>query len=122
MKVRFLRALLKKWQKTGKQVKPCAGCEHYRQYWGFWTSIPKDVPKGHLAVYVGENYKRFVIKISLLQHPVFKALLDQAKDKYGFTTPSKLHIPCAEAIFLHVIQSAQYSHNKGRAASNCLCL
>ncbi|KAJ4836990.1 hypothetical protein Tsubulata_022200 [Turnera subulata] len=45
-------------------------------------SIPKDVPKGHLVVYVGESSKRFVIKIELLKHPLFKALLDEAKDEY----------------------------------------
>ncbi|KAE8713197.1 Indole-3-acetic acid-induced protein ARG7 [Hibiscus syriacus] len=47
------------------------------------SSIPRDVPKGHLAVYVGEDYKRFVIKITLLKHPLFKALLDRARDEYG---------------------------------------
>ncbi|KAI3987285.1 hypothetical protein MKX01_003035 [Papaver californicum] len=69
--------------------------------------IPKDVPKGHLVVYVGEDYKRFVIKISLLKHPLFKALLDRAKEEYNFTHPhSKLCIPCEEKVFLRVIRCA----------------
>ncbi|KAI3917090.1 hypothetical protein MKX01_003539 [Papaver californicum] len=69
--------------------------------------IPKDVPKGHLVVYVGEDYKRFIIKISLLKHPLFKALLDRAREEYNFTHPhSKLCIPCEEKVFLSVIRCA----------------
>ncbi|KAJ6864956.1 hypothetical protein NC651_035502 [Populus alba x Populus x berolinensis] len=102
----FLVASLNKWRKTGSM--PC--CEY--QYWGLWPymhegkSIPRDVPKGHLVVYVGDNNKRFVIKITLLKHPLFKALLDQAQDEYDFTAGSKLCIPCDENSFLDVVRCA----------------
>ncbi|KAK7337080.1 hypothetical protein VNO77_17639 [Canavalia gladiata] len=68
--------------------------------------IPNDVPKGHLVVYVGENHKRYVINITLLTHPLFKPLLDQAQDEYDFTAHSKLYIPCNEHLFLTVLRSA----------------
>ncbi|KAJ4704913.1 Auxin-responsive protein [Melia azedarach] len=107
-KWRFLKLCLKKWRKTGSRV----ACENCYQ-WALWpsmqredNSIPRDVPKGHLVVYVGENYKRYVIKITLLKHPLFKALLDQARDVYDFSTDSKLCIPCEETTFLDVIRCA----------------
>ncbi|XP_051152411.1 auxin-responsive protein SAUR50-like [Andrographis paniculata] len=81
--------------------------------WSFWTSlgegdvVPSDVPKGHLVVYVGEYRKRFVISLTLLKHPLFQALLDHAREVYGFTASSRLCIPCDETIFLRVVQCAK---------------
>ncbi|CAN8297863.1 unnamed protein product [Cochlearia groenlandica] len=76
--------------------------------------IPHDVPKGHLVVYVGnkeeeECYKRFVIKITLLHDPIFRALLDHSKEEAydDFTSgDSKLCIFCDETLFLEVIRCA----------------
>ena len=121
---RLLRACMKKWRKMGKRVIPCAGCDKCCE-WALWASatyadypIPKDVPKGHLVVYVGENCKRFVIKIGILNHPLFKALLDQARDEYDFTADSKLCIPCDETLFLSVVRCA--ASPDGRRISMCL--
>ncbi|KDP29135.1 hypothetical protein JCGZ_16524 [Jatropha curcas] len=121
----FLRACFNKWSKMGSRVIPCGGCEHCCSQWGLWgslhegkSSIPKDVPKGHLVVYVGENYKRFVIKISLLENPLFKALLDQAQDEYDFTADNKLCIPCDESIFLDIVRCA----SSPQGPTTCLCL
>lgn len=112
MKAKFLKVCLNKWQKMGSRVIPsAASCDCCRQ-WALWPSkqedkcIPSDVPKGHLVVYVGEDYTRYVINITLLKHPLFKALLDQAQEEYDFTAASKLCIPCDENIFLSVVRCA----------------
>ena len=126
MRGEFLRAWLKKWRRMGSRVIPStAGCDNCCQ-WTLWpsmqegnSSIPRDVPKGHLVVYVGENYTRFVINISLLKHPLFKALLDQARDEYDYTTASKLCIPCDENIFLSVVRCASSPQDR-RSFSLCL--
>nr|GEU41252.1 auxin responsive SAUR protein [Tanacetum cinerariifolium] len=45
----------------------------------------RDVPKGHLAVYVGQNEKRrFVVPIAYLEQPLFQNLLRQSEDEFGF--------------------------------------
>ncbi|KAK9072782.1 hypothetical protein SSX86_009217 [Deinandra increscens subsp. villosa] len=68
--------------------------------------IPRDVPKGHLVVYVGENQTRFVINVKLLKDPLFKALLDQAREEYNFNAGCRLYIPCHEDVFLAVVRCA----------------
>ncbi|KAL0844415.1 hypothetical protein Bca101_017661 [Brassica carinata] len=95
----------------GKVITPCTFCKTCckRICWAFKKEaevIPKDVPKGHLVVYVGEESRRFVIKIILLTHPLFKALLEQAQDAYGFSADSRLWIPCNVSTFLHVVRCA----------------
>lgn len=61
-----------------------------------------DVPKGHLAVYVGEEHKkRFVIPISFLNHHLFQHLLNRAEEEFGFDHPTGgLTIPCSEDYFI----------------------
>ncbi|KAL1362154.1 hypothetical protein HN51_010425 [Arachis hypogaea] len=65
-----------------------------------------DVPKGHFAVYVGDednNMKRFVVPISFLKQPMFQALLKRAEDEFGFHQPMGNHhllIPCPVDHFL----------------------
>nr|ACU17008.1 unknown [Glycine max] len=63
-----------------------------------------DVPRGRVAVYVGENQKkRFVIPISYLNQPSFLELLNQAEQEFGFDHPmGGLTIPCNENVFLDV--------------------
>lgn len=69
------------------------------------SSSPVDViPKGHLAVYIGEQEKRrFVVPLSLLNQPSFQDLLRQAEEEFGYDHPmGGLTIPCREDIFIDV--------------------
>ncbi|GAU32284.1 hypothetical protein TSUD_63010 [Trifolium subterraneum] len=62
-----------------------------------------DVPKGYLAVYVGEKQKRFVIPISYLNQPLFQDLLSQAEEEFGYDHPmGGLTIPCTEDLFQNI--------------------
>jgi len=59
-----------------------------------------DVPKGYLAVYVGEKQTRHVIPVSYLSQPSFQDLLSQAEEEFGYDHPKGgLTIPCTEDIF-----------------------
>ena len=61
--------------------------------------LPLDVPKGHFAVYVGENRTRYIVPISFLTHPEFQCLLRRAEEEFGFDHDMGLTIPCEEVVF-----------------------
>ncbi|KAJ0077204.1 hypothetical protein Patl1_36590 [Pistacia atlantica] len=75
------------------------------------ASMATEVPKGHFAVYVGENQnKRYVISISHLNHPSFQELLSQAEEEFGFDHPmGGLTIPCKEDVFVDLLSSLNRS-------------
>lgn len=77
------------------------------QIWKLNSFVSKNnsgVPKGHLAVYVGEiQRKRFVVPVSYLNHPSFQDLLRQAEEEFGFDHPmGGLTIPCKEDVFINL--------------------
>ncbi|ERN08408.1 hypothetical protein AMTR_s00148p00095340 [Amborella trichopoda] len=119
--LRFLKQCTTKWRKLGQEISPLkprgpfswSRCPRF----GSEESIPKDVPKGHLVIYVGEKCRRFVVRVTLLMHPLFKSLLDQAQEEYDFTSYSKLWIPCDEILFESIICRIQAQ----QARSICLC-
>lgn len=63
------------------------------------NGLPLDVPKGHFAVYVGENRSRYIVPISFLSHPEFQCLLRRAEEEFGFDHDMGLTIPCEEVVF-----------------------
>ncbi|GAV74345.1 Auxin_inducible domain-containing protein [Cephalotus follicularis] len=66
--------------------------------------LPDDVPKGHFAVYVGENRSRYIIPISWLGHPEFQSLLQRAEEEFGFNHDMGLTIPCEEVVFRSLLE------------------
>ncbi|CAL1357917.1 unnamed protein product [Linum trigynum] len=71
------------------------------------TSRFSNVPKGFLAVYVGETQKkRFVVPVSYLNQPAFQDLLTMAEEEFGFDHQmGGLTIPCSEETFTYVTSS-----------------
>lgn len=87
-KIVRLRQMLRRWRSRALPVR-----------------IPADVPAGHVAVCVGTNSKRFVVRASLLNHPLFKKLLLQAEEEYGFANRGgPLAIPCDESVFEDILR------------------
>ncbi|KAG8643989.1 auxin-induced protein 15A-like [Manihot esculenta] len=70
-----------------------------------------DVPKGFVAVYVGETEKKhFVVPVSYLNEPSFQDLLSKAEEEFGFHHPmGGLTIPCREETFRLVTSSLNRS-------------
>lgn len=55
------------------------------------------VPRGHLAIYVGEKEDdacRVLVPLVYFNHPLFGRLLKEAEKIYGFDHPGGIQIPC----------------------------
>ncbi|KAL8478503.1 hypothetical protein ACS0TY_030407 [Phlomoides rotata] len=63
----------------------------------------KVAPNGCFSVYVGEEKKRFVIKIKFANHPLFKMLLEDAELEYGFNSEGPLLLPCEVDLFCKLL-------------------
>ncbi|KAI8565118.1 hypothetical protein RHMOL_Rhmol03G0235900 [Rhododendron molle] len=76
----------------------------------------KDIPKGCLAVMVGqgEEQQRIIIPVIYINHPLFMQLLKEAEEEYGFDHKGPINIPCHVEQFRHVqgmIDKDQQSHH-----------
>lgn len=76
--------------------------------------LPLDVPKGHFAVYVGENRSRYIVPISFLTHPEFQSLLRQAEEEFGFDHDMGLTIPCEEVVFRSLTSMIRWKKEERR--------
>ncbi|XP_075504141.1 auxin-responsive protein SAUR36-like [Primulina tabacum] len=58
------------------------------------------VPKGHLAVYVGDkedDTSRVLVPVIYFNHPLFGELLKEAENLCGFNHPGGIQIPCPKS-------------------------
>ncbi|KAL6899864.1 hypothetical protein ACP4OV_006522 [Aristida adscensionis] len=64
----------------------------------------RDVPAGCFAVLVGPEKERFAVRARCANHPLFRALLDEAETEYGFAgCDGPLQLPCAVDDFMEVM-------------------
>ena len=73
------------------------------------------VPKGFLAVYVGEGMRRFVIPTTYLCMPAFRELMESAAEMFGYEHEGGLRIPCEEEDFkvtLHALEREKKENEK----------
>ncbi|KAK4277054.1 hypothetical protein QN277_015109 [Acacia crassicarpa] len=87
------------------------------------------VPKGYLAVCVGEELKRFIIPTEYLGHQAFHMLLREAEEEFGFQQTGVLRIPCEVSAFEGILKmmgekkdkvSTQVSHSTDRCSEDKL--
>ncbi|GAB4852757.1 hypothetical protein Ancab_016966 [Ancistrocladus abbreviatus] len=66
------------------------------------NKVEERVPKGHIAVYVGDDKKtRYIVPLSYLTHPSLQSLPDRAEEEFSFTHPmGGLTIACREEEFI----------------------
>ncbi|XP_022135741.1 auxin-responsive protein SAUR50-like [Momordica charantia] len=86
-----IRQMLQRWRKKARAAA--------------FLAPPSDVPAGHVAVCVGSSSRRFVVRATYLNHPIFQKLLLEAEEEYGFVNHGPLAIPCDESVFEEVLRT-----------------
>ncbi|KAE8709138.1 hypothetical protein F3Y22_tig00110332pilonHSYRG00980 [Hibiscus syriacus] len=74
------------------------------------------VPKGFLAVCVGEELKRYIIPMEYLGHEAFGILLRKAEEEFGFQQEGVLKIPCEVSMFDNILNAVQ---RKNETLASC---
>ncbi|KAI4364187.1 hypothetical protein MLD38_020314 [Melastoma candidum] len=64
-------------------------------------------PKGFFPVYVGEERRRFVVPTGHLSHPLFRMLLEKARDEFGFDQRDGLAVPCSVNAFQEALAAIE---------------
>ncbi|CAK8572740.1 unnamed protein product [Lathyrus sativus] len=63
----------------------------------------KKTPNGCVCVDVGPERQRFVIKIKIFNHPLFKTLLEGVENEYGYRNDGPLWLPCDVEFFCETL-------------------
>lgn len=66
-------------------------------------------PTGFVAVYAGEERRRFVVPTEYLSHPLFRMLLEKAYEEFGFDQSSVLAVPCSVSAFQEIVTAVERS-------------
>jgi SAUR family protein len=74
-------------------------------------------PEGCFSVYVGPEKQRFVIKTKYANHPLFKMLLEDAEEEYGYNSEGPLLLPCDVDLFCKVL--AEMDHKEEEIVPSC---
>ncbi|KAL7610268.1 auxin-responsive protein SAUR71 [Lactuca sativa] len=69
-------------------------------------------PRGCIALYVGEERRRFVVHTAHLSHPLFQILLEKTAEEFGFVQKDKLVIPCTIDVFREVVRAVKCNNGK----------
>ena len=107
-----LQQILKKWRKLANSSKTMSrSSSSSRKSIKFLKRTlslsESSIPKGYLAVCVGEELKRFVIPTEYLDHHAFHLLLRQAEEEFGFQQTGVLRIPCDVCVFENILKMVE---------------
>ncbi|CAA2957560.1 auxin-responsive protein SAUR36-like [Olea europaea var. sylvestris] len=90
---------------SSKDLGPDPGCGYNRVGQETVQENPVTVPKGHLAVYVGQkdgDLRRILVPVVYFNHPSFGDLLEESEKEYGFDYAGGIAIRCRISEFERV--------------------
>lgn len=80
----------------------------------------KKPAEGCFSVYVGAGRQRFVVRTECVNHPLFRALLEEAEEAFGYAAAGPLELPCDAEALVGVLEQIEEEKAAGEtAASRC---
>lgn len=76
-------------------------------------------PEGCLAVYVGPARERFVVRAECVNHRLFRALLEEAEEAFGYAAAGPLALPCDADAFVRVLEQIEEEAAAGEVVPRC---
>ena len=84
-------------------------------------SKPAPAPEGCFTVCVGAGRQRFVVRTECVNHPLFRALLEEAEEAFGYAAAGPLALPCDADAFVRVLEQIEEEDAAGQAAAVARC-
>jgi SAUR family protein len=84
-------------------------------------SKPAPSPEGCFTVCVGAGRQRFVVRTECVNHPLFRALLEEAEEAFGYAAAGPLALPCDADAFVRVLEQIEEEDAAGQAAAVARC-
>uniref|UniRef100_A0A0D9XFG4 Uncharacterized protein n=1 Tax=Leersia perrieri TaxID=77586 RepID=A0A0D9XFG4_9ORYZ len=69
-----------------------------------WRRLPSE---GCFSVYVGDLRQRFVVRTVTVNHPLFRPLLEESEEVFGYAAVGPLQLPCDAAVFARVLEQIE---------------
>ncbi|CAL5087446.1 unnamed protein product [Urochloa decumbens] len=63
--------------------------------------------EGCFTVCVGAGRQRFVVRTECVNHPLFRALLEEAEEAFGYGAAGPLALPCDADAFVRVLEQIE---------------
>ncbi|PAN13286.1 hypothetical protein PAHAL_2G325800 [Panicum hallii] len=95
-------AALEKGRKPGLITKTLDRCRSARR--GKQQPPP---PEGCCTVCVGAGRQRFAVRTECVNHPLFRALLEEAEEAFGYAAAGPLTLPCDADAFVRVLEQIE---------------
>ncbi|KAH9317690.1 hypothetical protein KI387_019459 [Taxus chinensis] len=96
----------------------CSGRMHQFPMHLSWKKGAEVRRKGFLPLYVGaqgEELQRCVVPVEYINHPLFRKLLNEAEEEYGFDQRAAITIPCqvSELQYVQEVIHKEKHHSHG---------
>ncbi|RCV12410.1 hypothetical protein SEVIR_2G278000v4 [Setaria viridis] len=109
-----LTAAMEKGRRPGLITKTLDRCRSARR------SKPQPAPAvGCFTVCVGAGRQRFVVRTECVNHRLFRALLEEAEEAFGYAAAGPLALPCDADAFVRVLEQIEEEAAAGEVVPRC---